>query len=79
MARRGEAGFMTANVRVQRAAKSHRIGQIHTRRKRFVVHCVPCPELAALAERRTAVKCQDGKCEISSTRSTGEIRGYCDC
>jgi hypothetical protein len=40
---------MTANVRVQRAAKSHRIGQIHTRRKRFVVHCVPCPELAALA------------------------------
>src|SRR6478752_5511619 len=32
------------------------------------------PELAAV--RRPAAKCQDGKCELSSTHSEGEVHGY---
>jgi hypothetical protein len=35
---------------------------------------LPRPELAA--ERRAATKCHDGKCEVSSTHSEGEVHGY---
>ena len=35
---------------------------------------LPRPELAAV--RRPATKCHDGKCELSSTHSEGEVHGY---